>query len=59
MCLPLAGERFPLSLGREVLADLAGCPEKADWKVGACTPEEEEARTQRFKKLFKPYDIMQ
>ncbi|PSC76403.1 Zinc finger CCCH domain-containing 64 [Micractinium conductrix] len=38
------GERFPLNFGREVLAELAGCPERADWKACAVSKEEEGAR---------------
>lgn len=31
----------------------------ADWKACAASKAEEEARTERFKKGFAPYDIMQ
>ncbi|KAG2442256.1 hypothetical protein HYH02_009740 [Chlamydomonas schloesseri] len=54
----MRGERWPMTLGREVLADLAGVPERAGWKACALTPEEEAARVERFKQLFQPYDIM-
>ncbi|PNW80996.1 hypothetical protein CHLRE_07g338700v5 [Chlamydomonas reinhardtii] len=54
----MRGERWPMALGREVLADLAGAPERASWKACALTPEEEAGRVERFKQLFKPYDIM-
>ena len=32
---------------------------RADWKACAASKAEEEARTERFKKAFAPYDIMQ
>lgn len=48
-----------MSLGREVLAGLAGASERADWKACRLSPEEEAQRTERFKELFKPYDVMQ
>ena len=32
---------------------------RADWKACAASKEEEEARTERFKDAFKPFDIMQ
>lgn len=57
---PIAyGERHPLSFGREVLANLMGTPERADWKV--CTkgsPQEESDNAEKFKSNFKSYDIM-
>eukprot|EP00798_Chlamydomonas_sp_ICE-L_P008738 gene8738-33600_t len=53
-------ERWPMNLGREVLANLAGVPEKADWKLCTCaSPEAEEERTETFKQMFKKYDVMQ
>ncbi|KAL4423189.1 hypothetical protein ABPG77_000322 [Micractinium sp. CCAP 211/92] len=56
---PIAyGERFPLNFGREVLAQLAGVPQRADWKACESSKREEEARTERFKAAFQPYDIM-
>lgn len=57
---PIAyGERHPLNFGREVLAALAGCPERADWKACAVPVDEERARTERFKAEFKAFDPMQ
>ena len=56
---PIAyGERHPLSFGREVLASLAGAPERSDWKVCSVSQQEEMQRTELFKSRFKPYDIM-
>ncbi|EFJ41492.1 hypothetical protein VOLCADRAFT_98560 [Volvox carteri f. nagariensis] len=55
----MRGERWPMALGREVLADLAGVPERASWKQCSSSPEEERQRVERFKQLFKPYDVMQ
>ncbi len=43
----------------QVAASLAGAPDRADWKKCASSPAEEADRTAKFKKLFKPYDIMQ
>jgi len=52
------GERHPLSFGREVLASIAGVPQRADWKVckmvGAA---EEEAACAAFKAGFKRFDV--
>ncbi|KAG2490789.1 hypothetical protein HYH03_010711 [Edaphochlamys debaryana] len=53
----MRGERWPMALGREVLADLAGAPERASWKACALKPEEEAARAERFKTLFGPYEL--
>lgn len=47
-----------MSLGREVLASLAGVPERADWKACSQTAEQEEAATEAFKQRFKEYDIV-
>ena len=52
------GERFPLNFGREVLAELAGEPSRADWKACQASREEEAARCARFKAAFAPFDIM-
>lgn len=32
---------------------------RADWKACSASKQEEEARTERFKKVFQQYDIMQ
>ncbi|KAK9811513.1 hypothetical protein WJX72_005124 [[Myrmecia] bisecta] len=53
------GERIAVSFGRQVIAELAGVPDRADWKTCALSPEEEQKQTEAFKALFKPYDIMQ
>lgn len=52
------GERFPLNFGREVVARLAGQPERADWKNCAAGAAEEEERTAKFKEDFKAWDPM-
>ncbi|GAX77812.1 hypothetical protein CEUSTIGMA_g5255.t1 [Chlamydomonas eustigma] len=51
------GVRFPLNLGREVLAGLAGTPERADWKmcIGEGTAEKQAAAVEAFKTMFQPY----
>ena len=43
----------------QVAAALAGVPERADWKHCQGSEAEEAARTDAFKALFKPHDIMQ
>ncbi len=48
-----------MNLGRDVLAQLAGCPERADWKRCEVSSEEEVARTEKFKEGFKTWDIME
>ncbi|GIL82924.1 hypothetical protein Vretimale_8428 [Volvox reticuliferus] len=55
----MRGERWPMALGREVLADLAGVPERASWKQCSSSPEEERQRVEQFRQLFKPFDVMQ
>lgn len=51
------GARLPMDLGRAVLAELAGVPERADWRTcKAETPADEEAATAAFKASFGPYD---
>lgn len=56
---PIAyGERHPLSFGRDVLAELIGTPERADWKLCKVSQEEELDNAEKFKSNFKPYDIM-
>lgn len=54
------GERLPMNLGRQILAALAGVPDRADWRACAkAGPAEEEAAAEAFKAMYKPYDIMQ
>ena len=43
----------------QAAAELAGVPDRADWKRCQISPDEEAARTEVFKAHFKPYDIMQ
>ena len=43
----------------QVMAQLTGAPDRADWKKCMISPDEEAARTESFKAHFKPYDIMQ
>ena len=43
----------------QVMAQLAGAPDRADWKKCMISPDEEASRTESFKAHFKPYDIMQ
>lgn len=59
VCTIPKGLRCPITLGREILAELAGNPERADWKkCKAETEDEEIALTEAFKEAFKQYDIM-
>ncbi|GLI67306.1 hypothetical protein VaNZ11_011492 [Volvox africanus] len=55
----MQGERWPMALGREVFADLAGVPERASWKQCSSSHEEERQRVERFRQLFKAFDVMQ
>eukprot|EP00884_Botryococcus_braunii_P002535 jgi/Botrbrau1/12282/Bobra.0323s0022.2 len=41
-------DRGALNMGREVLAALAGVPDRAEWKACQVEPAEEEARTEEF-----------
>jgi len=43
----------------QVAALLAGVPERSDWKNCQVSGPEEQQRTESFKALFKPYDLMQ
>jgi hypothetical protein len=54
--LAAGGPRFSMQFGREVCAQLLGCPARADWRE--CTTDEagEEARTAAFKEVFAAYD---
>ena len=53
------GERHPLSFGREVLATIAGVPERADWKVCKMNGlDEETSACEAFKQGFKQFDVM-
>lgn len=55
---PIArGERWPLNLGREVLAKLAGVPERADWKLCTGSDAETEQACEEFKGMFSEYDF--
>jgi hypothetical protein len=45
-----------MNLGREVLAQLAGVPHRADWKACTETTPEQEARAERFKAAFAAFD---
>jgi len=51
-----AGQRHPLNFAREVVANLLGMPERADWKNCALSVEEETKTAQDFKELFRAYD---
>lgn len=51
-----SGEKHPMNFGRDVLAQLAGVPGRADWK--ACkkgSGAEEEAAAQAFQKFYEPF----
>jgi hypothetical protein len=54
---PLAqGERMNMQFGREVMAQLLGAPDKADWRNCTLDGPGEEARAAAFKELFAPFD---
>lgn len=55
----LPGTRPPMFIGRDVLAELAGCPARSDWKQCVLPGKaEEEAAAAALKAKFAPYDIM-
>jgi hypothetical protein len=43
----------------QVLADLRGTPERADWRACKLTSQEETEMAEAFKEMFKPFDIME
>jgi hypothetical protein len=45
-----------MALGREVLADLAGAPERASWKACSLSKDEETQRVEAFKSKFSAYE---
>jgi hypothetical protein len=47
-----------MSLGREILAELAGDPSKADWRSCTAEPAAEAAAAEKFKAAFKAFDPM-
>lgn len=49
--------RFPIQLGRQVLAKALGTPERADWKQCVVDAEKEKEFAARFRNFFKPYDF--
>lgn len=52
------GFKAPIQLGRQVLAQLAGAPERADWKACTYSGDEEKVAAEAFRDYFKPFDIM-
>lgn len=47
-----------MNLLRDVAAELAGRPERADWRKCTCANQgEEEAMAERFKGAFGPFDF--
>eukprot|EP00727_Mastigamoeba_balamuthi_P007872 m51a1_g3705 hypothetical protein (548) ;mRNA; f:425343-427348 len=54
--LASVGPRFPIQFGREVLAGVLGCPERADWHACVVARPQEEAATAQFKSLFAKFD---
>uniref|UniRef100_A0A383W3L9 RRM domain-containing protein n=1 Tax=Tetradesmus obliquus TaxID=3088 RepID=A0A383W3L9_TETOB len=53
------GQRAPMQLGRQILAQLAGVPERADWKECTAAPEAEAEAAEAFRQYFKQYDPAQ
>ncbi|KAL0037433.1 hypothetical protein WJX79_008053 [Trebouxia sp. C0005] len=51
-------ERHPLDFGRQVVAQLAGTPDRADWKTCQLEKPQEITRTEAFKAVFQPYDVV-
>lgn len=52
------GDNFPLQFGREVVAEILGLPERADWKACKLTKEEEVKLVEDFKQKFEEFDLM-
>eukprot|EP00667_Euglena_gracilis_P008726 EG_transcript_8852 len=50
------GGRFQLQFGRDVLAQLLGSPQRADWKACVRPPAEERRLADRFRQQFRPFD---
>jgi hypothetical protein len=58
------GERVPMNLGRAALAELLGCPERAEWQAcvlapsggGGDGPDGEAAAVAAFKASFAAFD---
>ena len=50
------GERMNMQFGREVLAELLGTPDKADWRNCTIDATGEEQRAAKFKELFAKHD---
>ncbi|KAI8990165.1 CwfJ C-terminus 1-domain-containing protein-like protein [Pilobolus umbonatus] len=49
-------ESFNIQIGRKIMADVLGYPEREDWRI--CVSEEEEKKdTIKFKEAIKPYDF--
>ncbi|WIA22357.1 hypothetical protein OEZ85_004666 [Tetradesmus obliquus] len=53
------GQRAPMQLGRQILAQLAGVPERADWKECTAASEAEAEAAEAFRQYFKLYDPAQ
>lgn len=51
-------DRLPITFGREVFAELVGKPDRINWKICVGSKEEEQARVERFRNVFAPFDIM-
>ena len=50
------GQRHPLNFAREVVANLLGMPDRADWKNCSLSVEEETETANKFKELFREFD---
>ena len=53
----VARDRFPLQLGRQIMAKVLEAPERADWKLCVVDADKEKDFAARFRNFFKPYDF--
>jgi len=52
-----SGVRHPFQFAREVVAELLGFPERADWKACKLDKQQETSVSNNFKKMFQPFDF--
>ena len=55
--IPAEGQRFPLSFGLELAANVIGAPDKAHWKNCIVSEELEKTQTDTFRELFGAFDF--
>lgn len=55
--VPAEGQRFPLSFGLELAANVIGDPDKAHWKNCIVSEDQEKTQTDNFRELFGAFDF--